>query len=134
MLKLLNKFIPYGQISNINSIFTDGTVESVMLFERLKTLEERIAAMPETHATEGEGDKALVHLRYSIGDKNFYIIEKDSLEDQHQAFAYIDFGDGMAELGYQSIIEIQQISTAELDLEWVPTPLKEIKISLQAHQ
>lgn len=132
MLDTLNKFLPFGQIKKINTMFTEGSVESVAMLERLKELEGRIEAMPETRETEGQGDKAIAHLRYSLGDYNFYIIEKDSLDEQHQAFAYVDHGNGMPELGYQSLIELQNSPTAELDLDWVPATLEELKLSAKA--
>lgn len=86
----------------------------------------RIAAMPQTYDTDGQGDAALVHLHYFRGDRDYYITEKDKEAQQHQAFGYADFHDGCAELGYISLVELCGAGV-DFDLYWTPKPLKDVK-------
>ncbi len=83
----------------------------------------RIAAMPRTYETDGQGLKAVAHLHYFTPAFDFYITEKDRSGGTRQAF-------GLAvapeqELGYINIREIVEAG-AELDLYWTPKTLAEI--------
>lgn len=67
----------------------------------------------------------IVHLHYFRGSADWYIVERDIEQPQHQAYGYADlFGDS-GELGYISIVEIIR-GGAELDLHWTPKPLPEV--------
>ena len=83
----------------------------------------RIAAMPRTYETDGQGLKAVAVLHYFTPAFDFYITEKDRSGGTQQAF-------GLAiaperELGYISIRQLVEAG-AELDLYWVPKTLVEI--------
>lgn len=89
-------------------------------------LAAKVAAMPKTYETDGQGYRATAHLHYFAGGQaNWYITEKDCDPDgegQIQAFGLADlFGDG-GELGYISIAEIIEAG-GELDLYWTPKTL-----------
>ena len=84
----------------------------------------KIAAMPKTYETNGQGLKAVAHLHYFTRAFDFYITEKDRSGGTKQAF-------GLAiaperELGYINIREIVEAG-AELDLYWVSKTLAEIR-------
>lgn len=90
-------------------------------------LEWKIQTMPKTGETDGQGDDAVVHLHYFLGNMDWFITEKDMIEDeQYQAFGLADLGMGFPELGYISIEEITGAG-AELDLYWTPKTLREVK-------
>ena len=83
----------------------------------------RIAAMPRTYETDGQGLKAVAVLHYFTPAFDFYITEKDRSGGTQQAF-------GLAiaperELGYISIRQLVEAG-AELDLYWTPKTLTEI--------
>jgi hypothetical protein len=105
--------------------------EKEFFIAKLTEYADRIAAMPQTGETDGQGDAAIVHLHYfASGRANWYITEKDAeapdSPGQHQAFGLADlFGDG-GELGYISLVEILA-NGGELDLYWKPKTLGEVK-------
>ena len=83
----------------------------------------RIAAMPRTYETDGQGLKAVAVLHYFTSAFDFYITEKDRSGGTRQAF-------GLAcaherEIGYISIRQLVEAG-AELDLYWTPKTLAEI--------
>ena len=83
----------------------------------------RIAAMPKTYETDGQGLKAVAHLHYFTPAFDFYITEKDRSGGTQQAF-------GLAcaherEIGYINIRELVEAG-AELDLHWTPKTLADI--------
>ena len=84
---------------------------------------QRIAAMPKTYETDGQGLKAVAHLHYFTSAFDFFITEKDRSGGTKQAF-------GLAcaherEIGYINIREVVEAG-AELDLYWAPKALGEI--------
>lgn len=90
---------------------------------------------PKTYETDGQGDKAVVHLHYFRGRVDAWITERDvgdsrdgdGLGPQHQAFGKMSlFGSKCkdAEFGYVSISQLLQYGV-ELDLYWEPKPLSE---------
>ena len=85
---------------------------------------ERIATMPKTYETDGHGDQAIAHLHYFTGGCDWYIIEKDCEDEQHQAFGLACIHED--ELGYISIVELLRCR-AELDLYFTPTTLATIR-------
>ena len=93
---------------------------------KLAELEALTDAMPRIYGQEGLGDRAVVHLHYFTGSQDWYITERDTTSEQHQAFGLADFGDGFAELGYISIAELIRCG-AELDLHWTPCTLGECR-------
>ena len=86
--------------------------------------------MPKVYEQDGLGDQAVIHLHYFTGSRDWYITERDTSEEQHQAFGLADFGDG-GELGYISIAELIKHGV-ELDLYWKPRTLAEIRIQKAA--
>jgi Protein of unknown function (DUF2958) len=67
-----------------------------------------------------------VHLHYCIGAMDWFITERDISDEQLQAFGLCDLGMGYPEMGYVCIPEITAAG-AELDLDWKPKTLAEIK-------
>ncbi len=85
--------------------------------------------MPEVYGQDGMGDEAIAYLHYFYGSSDWYITEKDTSDEQHQAFGYVILnGDTQnAELGYISIEEMKSLNKPELDLYYTPQTLGEIK-------
>jgi hypothetical protein len=77
--------------------------------------------MPKTYEQDGLGQQAIAHLHYFTAGGDWYITERDTHPDQHQAFGAANLGYG-AELGYISLPELLAAG-AELDLHFTPRPL-----------
>ena len=99
--------------------------ESQFFIDKLVEMADLIKAMPKTYDQDNTKDP-LVTLHYFIGGCDWYIIEKDMEDEQHQAFGYADLGMGCPELGYISIIELLE-NNVELDLHFTPKKLSEVK-------
>ena len=110
--------------------------EKQFFFDKVAEYAARVAAMPKTGETEGQGNAAVAHLHYFAGGQaNWYVTEKDKgapddaengVPPQSQAFGLADlFADG-GELGYISLAEIISCG-GELDLYWTPKPLDVIR-------
>lgn len=95
-------------------------------------LEELIATMPKTYETDGTPGKDLAVLHYFKGGSDWWIVERDSEEEQHQAFGFVCLnGDTeMAEMGYISIAELIEHGV-ELDLYYKPETIGSIKKGCQ---
>ena len=87
-------------------------------------LAERLEKMPKTYEQDGKGDQAIAYLHYFTASCDWYITERDTNKEQHQAFGLSRMG--FDELGYISIVELLRAG-AELDLYFAPTPLEKIK-------
>jgi hypothetical protein len=113
--------------------------EGLYFQDLLSGLAKDIKAMPQTGDTDGQGDKAVVHLHYFIGNFDFWITERDMGDgsadiQQHQAFGFVNLGDpDNAELGYISLPELFA-SDIELDLYWTPRTLGEVKAQMKARR
>lgn len=107
--------------------------EGAGIAETVNAMADRIATMPKTYDTNGQDDKAIVHLHYSGGSVHAYITEKDAGDPEEadvrqiQAFGLITLSGDVheGELGYISIEELIA-NGIELDLYWTPKRLKEL--------
>jgi len=126
-VKALKKFMSPAQL-NVMGNGCRGA-ERDYFFDTLKEFAERVNTMPHTYQTDGQRDQAIVHLHYFKGGADWYIIEKDMIEDepQHQAYGVADIGFGLSGGGYISIDELTQDIGAELDLHFTPKTLAEVK-------
>jgi hypothetical protein len=91
---------------------------------KLVELAEIVCTMPTTYSTDGQGDQAVAWLHYFTPGGDFYIIERDALEEQLQAFGLGCIHE--QELGYINISELTACG-AELDLYWEPKTLVQVK-------
>ena len=94
--------------------------------ETVANLIKLIESMPHEYQQDGKGDQAIAYLHYFTGSMDWYITERDSSDEQLQAFGLADFGDG-GEFGYISISELLQSHDVEIDLHWTPKPLAQVK-------
>ena len=121
----LKEFMPKNQQAIVNS--------SDEFQEVLTRLEEVISKMPKTYETENVDTKdKIVYLHYFYGCFDWYIIEKDINDGQHQAFGYAILGDpDCAEWGYISLHELcyDLNYSIELDFYWTPRKFSQINIS-----
>jgi hypothetical protein len=123
-LQSLKPFINQGQLRRLAELVRNSEERE---FFRAKVMElvNLIETMPRPYQQDGLGDEAIVYLHYFHGSADFHITERDSTEEQHQAFGRANIGYG-AELGYISIQELIE-NQVELDLHWTPKPLKDCK-------
>ena len=119
----LRPFISKNQLSVIGSLCRGE--EGQFFKDKLVEMAEIVSTMPVTYGQDGLGDQAVIHLHYFTGSQDWYITERDTSEEQHQAFGLADFGDG-GELGYISIAELIKHGV-ELDLYWKPRTLSEVR-------
>ena len=124
-LAMLRRFIGPMQMTVIQ-IGMQGEERSYFI-DTVIALGERIAAMPKTYETEGQGLQAVAHLHYFYGGFDWYITEKDAGDPndtdpgaQHQAHGLARCGD--QEMGYISIVELIR-NRVEIDLHFKPVTL-----------
>lgn len=104
--------------------------EKQFFFDKLVELAALVERMPKVYGQDGLGDQAIVYLHYFVGGCDWFITERDTTREQHQAFGFACLGDpDCAELGYISIAEITQ-GGAELDMYFKPRTLEEAKLKL----
>jgi len=110
-----------------------GTTQMQIMSQNVKDFDEvieslysTVTTMPKTYETEGKNAKAMLH--YFVSNNDWYIFERDTEEEQLQAFGFaiIDGNMDYAELGYINIEELKAFN-AELDFYWTPMTLEEIK-------
>lgn len=132
MNKILKQFVPKQQGRVLDALLIDSE-EKDFFKDMLEKLTTHIEKMPKSYEQDGLGDNAVVHLHYFYGSSDWWIIEKDTDDEQHQAFGFVRLN-GMthcAELGYISINELVGLGVGvELDLYWEPKTLGEIKKNL----
>lgn len=100
--------------------------ESAFFVKLLGELAGAVNNTPLTYSQEDLGDQAVVHLHYFVGCCDWFISERDSEEEQLQAFGLADLGMGYPELGYINLREILAAG-AELDFYWTPTTIGAIR-------
>lgn len=121
-IKTLKRFVSPAQLR----VLADGcrSEEMQFFFDKIVEMTGIIDAMPKTYETDGQGQDAIAHLHYFLGDTDWYITERDCMEQQLQTFGLCKMWE--AELGYICIEEIT-LAGAELDLYWAPIKLAGIK-------
>ena len=60
--------------------------ESQFFSDKLIELEKMVLALPVTYGTDGQGDEAIAYLHYFLNGMDWYITERDVMEQQLQAF------------------------------------------------
>lgn len=116
---MLRGFIGRQQLEVIGDLC--GGEERRFFIDKVCELAELVGSMPVTYETDGQGAQAIVWLHYFTPGGDWYITERDALDEQLQAFGMADLGCG-GELGYISIVELLACG-AELDLHWQPQSL-----------
>lgn len=122
-VKTLKPFLSIAQL-NIMRSGCRGE-EREFFYDKIAEYADRIDSMPKTYDQEGKGDDAVVYLHYFYNDMDWFITEKDTEDNQLQAYGYADIGQG-GEIGYISIDELTTFGV-ELDLHWTPKSLGEVK-------
>jgi len=83
--------------------------------------------MPRPYATDGTPtDDKIVHLHYFSGGSDWYIVERDSSDEQLQAFGLACLQGEYPEWGYISIQELIE-NGVELDLYFTPRPVSRLE-------
>ena len=93
---------------------------------RLNVIADRFRDMPKVYEQDGKGDDAIVYLHYFTGAGDWFILERDTSEAQHQAFGLVQLN-GPAELGYVSLVELLACPGVELDLHFEPMTLRDVR-------
>jgi hypothetical protein len=122
-LKTLKNFIGEAQLRTMFQLSVNGE-EREFFTDKMIELESTIQTMPKTYETDGQGRAAKITLHYFKGGCDWWIVERDMEQEQHQAFGLVSLG-YEPELGYISLPEILKAG-AELDLHWTPTTVGEI--------
>jgi hypothetical protein len=118
----VRKFTSNAQFTTMVSLMCGE--EGEWYREKFLEMAARINTMPKTYEQDGKGEDAIAYLHYFYGNADWYIIEKDAEDEQHQAFGYADLGYG-GEMGYISIEELIE-NGVELDLHFEPKTMGEI--------
>jgi len=129
MLESLRDFVSESQLKALEAGLRGE--EAAAFKEIVERLTNTIATMPEVYGQDGKGDGAIAYLHYFSPSWDWWITEKDSVEDepQHQAFGLVR---GFTiELGYVPISELIKFPYVELDFYWTPKTLGEIKKGLK---
>lgn len=122
-LETLKQFIPSNELSMVREAMRGE--EGQHFINKLVEIAEVVKTTPVTYGQDGMGDNAIAYLHYFRGGMDWYITEKDSEDEQLQAFGIVNMGHGF-EMGYISIVELLN-SQIELDLHFTPKTLGEIK-------
>lgn len=125
MFSTLTHFISASQLCALQSNLNGE--EREYFLSLLDDWEDKILHMPKPYETTEQGIAAPVSLHYFKGGSDWYIVEKDSSEEQLQAFGYACLnGDKInAEMGYINIEELIKYGV-EFDLYWKPTALRNV--------
>jgi hypothetical protein len=125
----LSRYIGKSQLSVMMSACKGE--EGPFFRQMMADLRQKIATMPKTYETDGQGDEAIAHLHYFKNASDWYIMERDQEEEQLQAhgFAILNQDYQNAESGYISIEELIRHGI-ELDLYYTPEKLGAIKARL----
>ncbi len=123
----LKDFIGEDQLNILSELLTGE--EGDYFKEKLAEIKETIESMPGPYGTEGQGVRMKAFLHYFAGASDWYIFEKDNVENEPQlqafGFACVNGDEQNAELGYINISEIIACNV-ELDLHYQPETLEEI--------
>ena len=122
--RLLACFINPAQLRTMRTLARGE--EGAFFVDKMKELSQTFATMPKPYKTDGQGDDAVAVLHYFGCGDDWYIVERDSSDEQHQAFGVACLSGEYPEKGYISIAELIE-SGVELDLHWTPKKLCEIE-------
>lgn len=125
-MRIVESFMPSNQFRVVRSLASGE--EAQYFYDTIVALAHTIEAMPITYSQRHLGDEAIAYLHYFRGGCDFHITEKDSEDEQLQAFGLANLGYS-PELGYISIVELQE-NNVELDFHFKPTTLAKIKVAL----
>ena len=97
--------------------------EKAFFAERISTLDSCINAMPSVYDTNGiPAEDKVFHLKYFGGAFTWYIVEKDSTDEQVQAYGLtLNASTGEREWGYIAIQTLLDLPLVEIDLHFDPT-------------
>lgn len=98
--------------------------ERQFFLEKFAEMAERVTRMPKTYEQDGKGMEATAYLHYFKYSMDYYIVERDTSEEQFQAFGVVV--GGAMEFGYVSIAELIN-NGVELDLHFEPTKLVDLR-------
>lgn len=124
--RLLACFINPVQLRTIHQLARGE--EGAFFVSKMKELTQTFATMPNLYKTDGQGEYAVVVLHYFGRGGDWYIIERDSTDEQHQAFGIVCLTGNYPEKGYISIAELLE-NGVELDLHWTPKTIGELNLT-----
>ena len=124
VIPTIRKFVSKSQLS----VLADGcrSQEANWFKTQIVELANLFNTMPKSYEQDGAGDNAVAHLHYFNASMDWYITERDRVDEQHQAFGLASLGFDTPELGYISIVELIE-NGVELDLHFTPTTIGELK-------
>jgi len=123
--RLLSHFINPAQLQTMRTLARGE--EGKFFTDKMKELTQTFTTMPKPYKTDGQGDNAVAVLHYFHRGGDWYIVERDSSDQQHQAFGVACLTGEYPEKGYVSIAELLE-NGAELDLHWTPKTIGELNL------
>lgn len=124
--RLLSHFINPAQLQTMRTLARGE--EGKFFTDKMKELTQTFTTMPKPYKTDGQGDNAVAVLHYFHRGGDWYIVERDSSDQQHQAFGVVCLTGEYPEKGYVSIAELLE-NGAELDLHWTPKTIGELNLT-----
>lgn len=126
--KLITQFIGKRQLTTMLQLHLEAEDGDNSMIDKLKEITQIIELMPKTYQSDSQSDGALVSLHYFTGSSDWWIIERDDMEEQKQAFGFACINGDVccAELGYINIVELLELG-AELDLYWKIRTIGDVK-------
>lgn len=124
--RLLGHFINPAQLQTMRTLSRGE--EGKFFTDKMKELAQTFATMSKPYQTDGQRDNAVAVLHYFGRGGDWYIIERDSTDEQHQAFGIACLTGEYPEKGYISIAELLE-NGVELDLHWTPKTIGELNLS-----
>lgn len=119
---ILKQFVSDGQRRELSRALRGEEAE--FFIDKVRELSDAFRSMPKTYETDGQGDEAVVSLHYFKNGCDWYIVERDSEDEQCQAFGYVNMGHGL-ECGYISLLELME-NDVKIDLYWTPKKVKDV--------
>lgn len=119
---ILRQFVSDSQRRALSQALREEEAE--FFINKVRELSDTFRSMPKTYETDGQGGEAVVYLHYFKNGCDWFIVERDKEDYQHQAFGYVNMGHGF-ECGYISLLELIE-NDVEIDLYWTPKKVKDI--------
>jgi len=120
----LKDYVPYHQVAIMKKSLEAG---DTTFMDTVFDLHKTITDMPEVYGQDGLGNKAVAHLHYFYSSGDWFITEKDTTDEQHQAYGIANLNHNGYDAGYIDIINMLGNPRIELDLHYTPQTLDLIK-------
>ena len=133
-LRILAGWMPGRQIIHIKNIVASADLGGAREVEKATQVIDaviatalRVVTMPSVSGSDKNKNSVLAHLHYQSVFGDWYIMEKDCLPEQHQAFGWVKLnGYSSGEFGYISISELIE-NDVWMDVEFHEAAIDKIR-------